>query len=41
MAMNVTYVYALPLSEVARHETIAHAAAVALFSPRRPSGSPR
>jgi APA family basic amino acid/polyamine antiporter len=34
MAMNVTYLYALPLSEIARHETIAHAAAAALFSPR-------
>jgi basic amino acid/polyamine antiporter, APA family len=34
MAMNVTYMYALPLTEVARHETIAHAAAAALFSPR-------
>ena len=33
VAMNMTYVYALPLAEVARHETIAHAAAVALFSP--------
>ena len=33
IAMNMTYVYALPLSEVARHETIAHAAAAALFSP--------
>jgi len=33
MAMNVTYVYAMPLSEIARHETIAHAAAAALFSP--------
>jgi basic amino acid/polyamine antiporter, APA family len=33
VAMNVTYVYALPLTEVAKHETIAHAAAVALFSP--------
>ena len=33
MAMNVTYVYAMPLSEVAKHETIAHAAAAALFSP--------
>jgi len=31
--MNMTYVYALPLSEVAKHETIAHAAATALFSP--------
>ena len=29
MAMNMTYVYALPLSEVAKHETIAHAAATA------------
>jgi basic amino acid/polyamine antiporter, APA family len=34
MAMNVTYVYAMPLSEIAKHETIAHAAAAALFSPR-------
>jgi basic amino acid/polyamine antiporter, APA family len=33
VAMNMTYVYALPLSEIAKHETIAHAAAVALFSP--------
>jgi len=33
MAMNMTYVYAMPLSEVAKHETIAHAAAEALFSP--------
>jgi len=33
VAMNVTYVYALPLKEVAAHETIAHAAAAALFSP--------
>ncbi len=33
IAMNVTYVYALPLKEVAVHETIAHAAAAALFSP--------
>jgi basic amino acid/polyamine antiporter, APA family len=33
VAMNVTYVYALPLKEIARHETIAHAAATALFSP--------
>jgi len=33
MTMNMTYVYALPLSEVAKHETIAHAAATALFSP--------
>ena len=34
MAMNLTYVYAMPLKEVATHETIAHAAAAALFSPR-------
>ena len=34
MAMNITYVYAMPLSEVAKHETIAHAAAAVLFSPR-------
>ncbi len=33
IAMNMTYVYALPLSEVAKHQTIAHAAATALFSP--------
>jgi APA family basic amino acid/polyamine antiporter len=34
MAMNMTYVYAMPLAEVAKHETIAHAAAAALFSPQ-------
>ncbi len=34
MAMNFTYLYALPLNEIARYETIAHAAAAALFSPR-------
>lgn len=34
VAMNMTYLYALPLGEIAQHETIAHAAAVALFSPR-------
>ena len=33
LAMNMTYLYALPLSEIARHETIAHAAAAAMFSP--------
>jgi APA family basic amino acid/polyamine antiporter len=33
VAMNMTYIYALPLTEVAKHETIAHAAAAALFSP--------
>jgi len=32
IAMNMTYVYAMPLSEVGKHETIAHAAAEALFS---------
>ncbi len=34
MAMNLTYMYALPLKEIAAHETIAHEAAAALFSPR-------
>jgi APA family basic amino acid/polyamine antiporter len=34
VAMNFTYLYALPLGEIAKHETIAHAAAVALFSPK-------
>src|ERR1700726_4949138 len=34
IAMNMTYLYALPLGEIAQHETIAHAAAVALFPPR-------
>ncbi len=34
VSMNVAYVYALPGTEVARHEIIAHAAAVALFSSR-------
>jgi APA family basic amino acid/polyamine antiporter len=34
IAMNLTYMYALPIAEVAKHETIAHAAAAALFSPR-------
>jgi APA family basic amino acid/polyamine antiporter len=33
LAMNMTYVYAMPLSEVAKYETIAHAAASTLFSP--------
>src|SRR5208282_3103861 len=33
LAMNLTYVYAMPLSEVAKYETIAHAAAARLFSP--------
>ena len=34
IAMNLTYMYALPLKEIAVHETIAHAAAATLFSPR-------
>lgn len=34
IAMNLTYMYALPMKEIATHETIAHAAATALFSPR-------
>jgi APA family basic amino acid/polyamine antiporter len=34
IAMNMTYMYAMPLSEIAQHETIAAAAATALFSPR-------
>jgi len=33
VGMNIIYVYALPGTEIARHETIAHAAAIALFSP--------
>ncbi|MFI5114634.1 MAG: APC family permease [Terriglobales bacterium] len=33
IAMNLTYVYAMPLSEVSKYETIAHAAAARLFSP--------
>jgi len=33
IAMNLTYMYALPLRDIAQHETIAHAAAAALFSP--------
>ncbi len=34
MATNMTYLYALPLNQIAQHETIAHAAASALFSSR-------
>lgn len=34
IAMNVTYLYALPLGEIAKHDTIAHAAAAVLFSPQ-------
>jgi basic amino acid/polyamine antiporter, APA family len=33
LTMNMTYVYALPLNEIAKYETIAHAAATKLFSP--------
>jgi APA family basic amino acid/polyamine antiporter len=33
VAMNAIYVYAMPASEIAKHETIAQAAAVVLFSP--------
>lgn len=33
IAMNMTYVYAMPLTEVAKHETIAAAAAETMFSP--------
>jgi APA family basic amino acid/polyamine antiporter len=34
IAMNVTYIYSLPMNQIAVHETIAHAAAAVLFSPR-------
>jgi APA family basic amino acid/polyamine antiporter len=34
IAMNMTYLYAMPVAEIAKHETIAHAAASVLFSPR-------
>jgi basic amino acid/polyamine antiporter, APA family len=33
MLMNLTYVYALPVSEIAKYETIAHTVAGVLFSP--------
>jgi APA family basic amino acid/polyamine antiporter len=33
VAMNLVYLYALPMSQIAGTETIAHAAAVRLFSP--------
>src|SRR5216683_8196568 len=33
LAMNLTYVYAMPLNEIAKYETIAHVAATRLFSP--------
>ena len=32
LAMNMTYVYAIPLNEIAKYETIAHVAATRLFS---------
>jgi basic amino acid/polyamine antiporter, APA family len=34
IAMNLAYIYALPIGQIAAHETIAHAAAAILFSPR-------
>jgi len=34
VAMNMTYIYAMPPNEIAMHETIAHAAAAVLFSPK-------
>ena len=34
IAMNLTYMYALPMKAIAVNETIAHAAAAVLFSPR-------
>ncbi|HYM77737.1 MAG TPA: amino acid permease [Candidatus Dormibacteraeota bacterium] len=34
VSMNLTYMYALPLKQIAAYETIAYAAAAALFSPR-------
>jgi APA family basic amino acid/polyamine antiporter len=34
IAMNLTYVYAMPVNQIATHQTIAHAAASVLFSPR-------
>ena len=33
VAMNMVYVYALPVTEIAKHDTIAHTAAAVLFSP--------
>jgi basic amino acid/polyamine antiporter, APA family len=33
ISMNLTYIYAMPLSEIAKHETIAAAAATSLFNP--------
>ena len=34
IAMNFTYLYAMPVKDIATHETIAHAAATVLFSPQ-------
>src|SRR5579859_890277 len=34
ISMNLTYIYAMPLKEIAANETIAHAAAAQLFSAR-------
>lgn len=34
IAMNLTYIYAMPLKEIAKNETIVHAAAMVLFSPQ-------
>ena len=34
VAMNITYLYALPLPEISRYDTIVSAAATTLFSPR-------
>lgn len=33
LSMNVAYLYAMPITEIVKHETIAHAAASVLFSP--------
>lgn len=33
VAMNMTYLYAMPVDEIAKHETVAHSAASILFSP--------
>ena len=41
LAMNMTYVYALPLTEIANYETIAHAAASVLSRPRLRCGYQR
>ena len=34
IAINAVYLYALPMSEIAAHETVAQTAAVSMFSPR-------